>query len=94
MKWYFVRMPEAPGDEMFGPYTLSSAKDFARIGSKFGGPRLVLDEASKIIRLYEKGYRRFPRGHEEIKQAGLTTAETPRVANPYAPGSVKAEWRE
>lgn len=91
---YYVRMISDPGAPEYGPYSLKSAKDFARIGSKFGGPRAVtFGPKGRMVRLYERGYRRWPRG-AEIAVAGLKDSELPRVPTPKVPVLLQKVWGE
>jgi hypothetical protein len=58
---YYVRFIDETPQIVYGPYSLSSAKSFARIGSSFGGRREVTHgENGPIIRVYERGYRVRP----------------------------------
>ena len=75
---YYVHIPL--GDVTYGPYALKSAKDFARIGSQHGSPRLVLRAVGgarpELIRIYEAGVRTFPGTERQLKN--LTRGEIPR----------------
>jgi len=94
-KKYFVAMIDDDPVPVYGPYAIKSAKDFARIGSKYGGRRMVFcgDDGS-IKRVYAKGYRMWPWGTNEIEEAGLSAAETPKVAMPYLPRKALKELVE
>lgn len=84
---YFVHMVDDDPVLVYGPYTLKSAKDFARIGSQpgksGGGRRAVLDgpsPGSRMIRVYEEGDRVWPRTLEQLEN--LAASERPRVLAP------------
>lgn len=59
---FYVWVREAQGDHLrYGPYTLQAAKAFARIGSQFGGPRVVTRGVrGPLFRVYIAGKRTFP----------------------------------
>lgn len=55
---YHVWASTAAGLEGWGPYTLASAKAFARIGSAHGGPRVVTrGQDGPVVRAYMRGER-------------------------------------
>ncbi len=92
---YYVAMVDDDPVPIYGPYGLKSAKDFARIGSQYGGRRLVFDGTDgSPKRLYAKGFRVWPWGEEEIEGAGLSKAETPKQAAPYLPRKALKELAE
>lgn len=63
-----------------GPYTLSSAKDYARIGSQFGRPRTVhRGRGGPRIRRYSGGKRAWPVMQTQLRS--LRPAEKPRRLN-------------
>jgi hypothetical protein len=84
---YYVHMIDDDPVLVYGPYVLSSAKDFARIGSipgrSGGGRRAVFAgpaPTSRLVRVYEEGDRVWPR---TIAQLGaLEQGEIPRVLAP------------
>lgn len=78
-KNYYVRIK---GERVtYGPYTLKSAKDFARIGSQFGSTRYVRrgTGTGPRVRTYTSGERRWP--VRESQLGGLLPSERPRRLN-------------
>lgn len=74
---YYVHIPRAW--EVYGPYALKRAKDFARIGSQFGDERVVtrgLDGV--VVRVYEDGERVWPVTERQLVDQGLTRGELPK----------------
>jgi hypothetical protein len=63
MSKYYVVMVEDDPQLVYGPYSLKSAKDFARIGSQRGGAREVVRGISKPVKVrrYEGGKRVWPK---------------------------------
>jgi hypothetical protein len=73
---YFVHI-EKDGTA-YGPYSLKSAKDFARIGSQHGSARAVTRGLEgPRVRLYAEGVRRWPTTARQCR--GLTVGEQPRA---------------
>jgi hypothetical protein len=94
-KKYYVHFIDDDPVVTHGPYSIKGAKDFARIGSQYGGRRAVTRGVrGPIIRVYERGHRRWPRGKDEIKRAGLTRGETPKTASPRAPKLLERAWAD
>jgi hypothetical protein len=80
MKYYvWIKETEKgePVEVGHGPYTLEKAKQFARIGSQYGGPRHVTRgvDGGKV-RTYRKGKRTFPTVTKQL--TGLTKEEVPK----------------
>ena len=72
---YYVHMPRAW--EVYGPYALKKAKDFARIGSQFGDERVVTrGREGPVVRAYVDGKRAWPVTERQLR--GLTRGELPR----------------
>jgi len=87
MPAYYVHFIDDDPVIVYGPYSLGSAKDFARIGSipgKSGGGRRAVftgpDADSRLVRVYEEGERVWPRSVAAL--AGLEDHEIPRVLAP------------
>jgi hypothetical protein len=78
-KGYYVRIKGERA--VYGPYTLKSAKDFARIGSQFGKTRYVRrgSGTGPRVRTYTDGERRWP--VRESHLGGLLSSERPRRLN-------------
>jgi len=77
-KRYYVHFPE---DEppIYEPKakSLKSAKDYARIGSQYGGKRIVTRGIhGKMIRVYVKGERVWPVTRRQLQ--GFLESEVPR----------------
>lgn len=70
---YFV----AVEGEMWGPYALKAAKDFARIGSQKGRRARAITRSTHgpVVRIYKKGERTFPVTASDLR--GLTQVEHP-----------------
>jgi len=63
-----------------GPYSLSSAKSYARIGSQTGRDRRVLrGKGGPVIRLYSGGKRKWPVRESQLER--LLPTEIPRRLN-------------
>jgi hypothetical protein len=78
-KGYYVRIK---GERVvYGPYTLKSAKDFARIGSQTGSPRYVKrgSGTGPRVRTYSGGRRVWPKTESQL--GGLLPSERPRRLN-------------
>ncbi|PIY49034.1 MAG: hypothetical protein COZ05_01510 [Armatimonadetes bacterium CG_4_10_14_3_um_filter_59_10] len=103
---YYVHFIDDDPPRTYGPYDLKVAKDFARIGSQTGGRRTVTEgERGHVVRLYERGYRRQPRGLSQRLPPALREAWTRPVlsrhapedrlgwmANPTAPSTFPGPW--
>jgi hypothetical protein len=78
-KGYYVRIKGERA--VYGPYTLKSAKDFARIGSQFGKTRYVKrgSGSGQRVRTYSDGERTWP--VRESQLGGLLSSERPRRLN-------------
>jgi len=84
---YYVHFVDDDPVLVYGPYSLKSAKDFARIGSqpgKSGGGRRAVftgqKPGSRLVRVYEEGERVWPRTVGAL--SALSQAEVPRVLAP------------
>lgn len=92
---YWVHFIDDDPPLVSGPYPLKNAKQYALIGSRTsptGGRRVVTrGKDGPAIRLYELGYRRWPRG-DEIEEAGLRHNEIPKEHTPYLPKGLRAQW--
>jgi hypothetical protein len=75
---YYVNISE-PGETVaHGPFALTRAKDFARIGSQFGGDRVVTREfRGPVVRVYSAGSRLWPVTLDQC--SGFSRAELPRA---------------
>jgi hypothetical protein len=95
-KNYYVMFIDDRPISVYGPYTLKIAKDFARIGSQYGTSRRLVTRGlnGDPVRLYQKGYRRWPRGGVEIEGAGLTPGELPNDQKPYLPENLEKVWQD
>lgn len=78
-KTYYVKIK---GEGVtYGPYSLKSAKDFARIGSQTGKDRYVLrgSPSGSKIRNYSGGQRVWPIHESQLR--GLLSSERPKRLN-------------
>ncbi len=91
MSKYYVWIREVedgkPIEVGHGPYSLSQARDFARIGSQFGEPRQVTrGTGGQRVRTYKGGKRTWPTVKKQL--AGFQDSEIPKgfgsgtMANP------------
>lgn len=83
---YYVHMVEDEPPRVYGPYPLKNAKQFALIGSRFGGRRVVTwGKNERVVRVYAKGHRVWPVGPQQVRQAKLDAAEIPIQITPRQP---------
>jgi len=68
-------------DETWGPYSLKSAKDFARIGSQTGKYARAVSRGTRglVVRVYRHGERVFPVLAADM--TGLTAHERPKASS-------------
>lgn len=93
MPSYYVHFMDDVPVKTHGPYALKAAKDFARIGSQFGGRRQVTrGRVGPVVRVYERGHRRWPVSAKEIRAAKLRPAERPSETAPRLPPALRAAW--
>jgi len=99
-KEYFVRFTGAKKKgptkrkmkEVYGPYTLKSAKDYARIASQHGDPTEVFKSSGQMVRRYVGGQRQWP--VRPTDAARLPASERPRrLGVGGAGGSVQVRVR-
>jgi hypothetical protein len=80
MKKYYVITPETLNEGLVdGPYSLQTAKDYARIGSQYGKRMRVIMRGRNgaLVRIYHKGKRVYPTTRLELRY--LTRGERPKV---------------
>lgn len=95
MSRYYVHFIDDVPVVTHGPYDLTTAKQFARIGSEHGESRRAVTRGKDgdIVRVYADGYRQWPLGETEIAEAGLRQSEKPNKSVPYLPPE-KQHWVE
>jgi hypothetical protein len=70
--------------EVYGPYTLKSAKDYARIASQYGDPTEIYRDDEDLVRRYVRGQRQWPIRPRDADQ--LMSSEIPKRLAVGGPG--------